>query len=227
MAGNYALRGILAALPEDAPLRQLRLLVALETVKADAGGWRDVSMTLLADYARISQPTARQARDELATAGLLEYKLTGRGRHAQLLWRILAPERLPSRVKDRVSPEDQSQVKPLSPSGESSAFSGETPNALTSGDAAPSSSRALERASSSARARAREQLRAAGYDLDEDQTQAVLDLLRSRGAQKVLRVLRTEISSGEIAETVEQALTAPGTWQDERPWTHDPKAFDP
>ena len=80
---------ILASLPAHTPERQWRLLTALETITPDADGWRSVGMTLLGEYAGLSQPHLRRARRELAEAGLIEYRTEGATRGMKMWWRIL------------------------------------------------------------------------------------------------------------------------------------------
>ena len=75
---NYGTLAILA-LPEM-PERQLRLLLALETVPADASDARKISAPLLAAKARLSPNTAAKARNELIDRGMITYQAgTGRG----------------------------------------------------------------------------------------------------------------------------------------------------
>jgi hypothetical protein len=102
--GNYQFRGILVALPRNAPARHLRLLTALATITADSDGWRHAGVSLLADYAQLSQPTARRARDELLTAGLIKYEKTGQGRGTVCRWQLLVAERQPGKGTPWVSP---------------------------------------------------------------------------------------------------------------------------
>jgi hypothetical protein len=69
---NFGTLAILA-LPKM-PERQLRLLLALETVPARSGGWREVKTDVLASQAGPSVRTACKARAELARAGRIEYR---------------------------------------------------------------------------------------------------------------------------------------------------------
>jgi hypothetical protein len=92
---NFGALAILAVLPEDAPARQWRLLTALETFPADAGGWRCVSTAELCRAAKIgSRRTLRRGRHELTAAGLIEYE-PGAGRRNFTRWRIMFPLDLP------------------------------------------------------------------------------------------------------------------------------------
>jgi hypothetical protein len=69
---NYGTLAVLA-LP-GIPERQLRFLLALETVTAREGGWREIETGVLAAQARQSVRTACKARAETAKAGLIEYR---------------------------------------------------------------------------------------------------------------------------------------------------------
>jgi hypothetical protein len=68
---NFGALAILA-LPKM-PERQLRFLLALETVTA-RGSWREAQTELLARQAGLSVRTAIKARAELAKAGMIEYR---------------------------------------------------------------------------------------------------------------------------------------------------------
>ena len=93
MASNYLLRGILAALPPGvSPERHWRFMIALGTVTPEPDGWRNIGMGLLGEYACLSQPTLRKARDEMTEARHVAYEATGRGRHARCRWLILVRE---------------------------------------------------------------------------------------------------------------------------------------
>jgi hypothetical protein len=76
---NYGAIAILAALPEEAPARQVRVLIALETFRAGDDGWRKAGRVLLCQTANISRWTVQRARAELIGAKLIEYD-PGRGR---------------------------------------------------------------------------------------------------------------------------------------------------
>jgi hypothetical protein len=69
---NYGTLAILA-LPWM-PERQLRFLLALETVTVRDGGWREVETGVLAAQARQSVRSAVRARAELVKAGRIEYR---------------------------------------------------------------------------------------------------------------------------------------------------------
>lgn len=79
---------ILTALPPTTPPRQLRLLLAIETFPADAGGWRSVGTELLMEAANVSYPTFKAARQEVLVAGWAEYK-PGAGAGKLSRWRLL------------------------------------------------------------------------------------------------------------------------------------------
>lgn len=79
---------ILTALPPTTPPRQLRLLLAIETFPADAGGWRPVSTELLMEAANVSYPTFKAARQEVLAAGWAAYE-PGGGAGKLSRWRLL------------------------------------------------------------------------------------------------------------------------------------------
>jgi len=88
---NYGAGYILAALPRRADARQVRVLIALETFRCDAGdGWRRVSQVTLAAEANVDLKTLRRARGELVDAKLIECK-PGRGKGVLSRWKILIP----------------------------------------------------------------------------------------------------------------------------------------
>jgi hypothetical protein len=77
---NYGAIAILAALPDGAGERQLRVLVAVETFKADSEGWRPAGQILLAKTANVSVSTLQRARRRLIEAKLITYRAgSGRG----------------------------------------------------------------------------------------------------------------------------------------------------
>jgi hypothetical protein len=81
---NFGAVAILKALPENAPARQLRVLIAIETFPADRGQWREAGQQLLARTANVSVSTLRRARLELDGAGLISYRRGGgRGRSSR------------------------------------------------------------------------------------------------------------------------------------------------
>jgi hypothetical protein len=138
VSSNYLIRGILRATPRGStPERRWRLLLALVTITPDAEGWRDASMKLLGEYAQLSQPHLREARDELVSAGLLEFQHEGKGhgaRHYQ--WRILAQELNPSGSSE----EQLNHWGSTAPQGvEPKSETVEPPKSLTSDDSAPCS----------------------------------------------------------------------------------------
>jgi hypothetical protein len=69
------------------PERQLRVLLVLETVSPDEDGWRSIGLDLLARQAGRSAHTVVKARDELAAAGLIEYR-PGTGPNHPSLYRL-------------------------------------------------------------------------------------------------------------------------------------------
>ena len=79
---------ILTALPPTTPPRQLRLLLAIETFPADAGGWRPVGTELLMEAANVSYPTFKAARQEVLAAGWAAYE-PGGGAAKLSRWRLL------------------------------------------------------------------------------------------------------------------------------------------
>jgi len=85
---NFGALAILAMLPEDAPARHWRLLIALETFPDGDEGWRSVSTRTLRDAANVSRTTFRRGSHELAAAGLIEYE-PGVGKGNFTRWRIL------------------------------------------------------------------------------------------------------------------------------------------
>jgi hypothetical protein len=70
---NYGSLAILAIRPKP-PDRQLRFLIALETVTARDGGWRTIETGVLAAQSGQAVRTASKARAELAKAGRIEYR---------------------------------------------------------------------------------------------------------------------------------------------------------
>lgn len=108
---NHGTRVILA-LPKM-PDRQLRLMLALETVTPGSDGWREVGADLLARIANLSPNTAARARDELIKAARIEYK-PGSGRGRVSAYRLKAPngrgylsgpEKVPSETDHLSEPE--------------------------------------------------------------------------------------------------------------------------
>jgi hypothetical protein len=85
---NYGTLAILA-LPKM-PERQLRLLLALETVTPREGGWREVGTDLLASKAGLSVNTTARARRELAKSGAIDYE-RGDGRGHVSTYRMKVP----------------------------------------------------------------------------------------------------------------------------------------
>ena len=98
---NFGALAILA-LPK-LPERQLRFLLALETVTARDGGWREAETGMLADLAHQSVNTAAKARSELAKAGLIEYR-PGTGPGHPGTYRILLEVDKPPKNAARVNP---------------------------------------------------------------------------------------------------------------------------
>jgi hypothetical protein len=84
---NYGALAILRALPQNAPARQLRILIAVETFKSDSNGWRRAGQVLLAETANMSISTLKRGRPELIDAKLLEYE-HGLGRGALSRYRL-------------------------------------------------------------------------------------------------------------------------------------------
>lgn len=84
---NYGALAILAELPEGAPARQVRLMIALETFRADADGWRTVSTGTLCRAASFSRNSLRRASRELAAAKLIEHE-PGTWSGARSRWRF-------------------------------------------------------------------------------------------------------------------------------------------
>ena len=82
---NFGTRLILG-LPKM-PERQLRVLLALETLPRRKGGWRRAGTELLAATAGLSANTAVKARDELVSSGAIEYR-RGNGRGKVSAYRI-------------------------------------------------------------------------------------------------------------------------------------------
>jgi hypothetical protein len=83
---NYGALAILA-LPKM-PERQLRLLIALETVSPSGTSWRSIGTKLLASKAGLSPATIRVARNELVHAGTIAY-VPGNGRGHLSTFRLL------------------------------------------------------------------------------------------------------------------------------------------
>jgi hypothetical protein len=93
---------VILALP-GIPERQLRLLLALETVTRDADGWRQAETGVLAQLARMSVNTAAKARGEAVKAGLIEYRPgTGPGHPGR--YRILLDVDKPPKNAGAVNP---------------------------------------------------------------------------------------------------------------------------
>ena len=88
---NYGAIAILSALPERAPARQVRLLIAIETFRPDGDGWRRAGADLLARTANISLSTLKRARPELVDEKLIEYT-AGRWRGQLSQYRLLIPQ---------------------------------------------------------------------------------------------------------------------------------------
>lgn len=143
---NFGVLAILA-LPKM-PERQLRLLLAIETVAAIEGGWRLTTAGLLSDSAGISHNTLASARGELVKAGLLEYR-PSRGRGCKSAYRLLfaldRPCAKPPSEPGQFSPQDHPDNPPASLGSFTGAANGRkttqpgvkklpTPNALTSDD---------------------------------------------------------------------------------------------
>ena len=89
---NFGAIAILRALPEAAPARQVRVLIALETFRAEAGGWRPVGQDLLARTANVSRSTLKRARPELIAVKLITYQPGGRGPGSLSRYRIEIPD---------------------------------------------------------------------------------------------------------------------------------------
>jgi hypothetical protein len=85
---NYGALAILAL--GKMPERQLRLLIALETVTPSGHGWRSIGAALLASKAGLSPVTVALARDELAAAGRISY-IPGNGRGHLSTFKLLFP----------------------------------------------------------------------------------------------------------------------------------------
>ena len=85
---NYGTLEILA-LPKM-PERQLRFLLALETITCREDGRREVGIDLLAKKAGLSVNTAVRARRDLVKSGAIEYR-RGDGRGHLSTYRIKVP----------------------------------------------------------------------------------------------------------------------------------------
>jgi hypothetical protein len=141
---NYGALAILA-LPKM-PERQLRFLLALETVTRREGGWRTIGTGALARSAGLSVAPVVKARAELAASGRIEYRRgTGPGHPGsyRLLLDVDKPPANAGRVKPtsdaaRVKPtSDASRVKPTSPAPASRLDAPgrpTTPDTVTSGN---------------------------------------------------------------------------------------------
>lgn len=130
---NFGVLAIMEALPPKAPGRHLRLLVVLETVTPDRDGWRRIGVDLLAEQMKVSQDTAKLARNELIDAKLLEYE-PGRGAGHFTRWRFL----FPADNGGGQSPPftgDEKGGDPARKRGESRPKKGGSRNAVTSGNA--------------------------------------------------------------------------------------------
>ncbi len=133
---NFGALAVLA-LP-GIPERQLRVLLALETVTARDGGWRTIETGVLAAQARVSVNTAARARAELAKAGLIEYRPgTGPGHPGG--YRLLVDVDKPPKNAGAVNPPKNAGAvnppKPAPASHPNEPRKPTTPNAVTSADA--------------------------------------------------------------------------------------------
>jgi hypothetical protein len=107
---NYGALAILA-LPKM-PERQLRVLLALETVTRHEGAWRTIETGALARQAGRAVRTVVKARAELAASGRIEYRPgTGPGHPGS--YRLLVDVDKPPANAGRVKPtSDAARVKP-------------------------------------------------------------------------------------------------------------------
>jgi hypothetical protein len=133
---NFGTLAILA-LPKM-PERQRYLLLALETVTADADGWRPIGIELLARLAGPSVNTAIKARDELAAAGLIEYR-RGTGPGHPSVYRLRFDLSNPVKDAATVNPvKNAATVNPVKPAAGTVSNAPRNPtsrNAATSGNA--------------------------------------------------------------------------------------------
>jgi hypothetical protein len=143
---NFGALAILA-LP-GIPERQLRLLLALETVTRDADSWREIETGVLARKARVSVNTAAKARSELAKAGLIEYRPgTGPGHFGRYRLLVDVDGKPPKNAGGVKPPKNAGGVKPPKDAGAvnppkqapvshpNGPQKPTTPNAVTSADA--------------------------------------------------------------------------------------------
>jgi hypothetical protein len=121
------------------PERQLRFLLALETVTAREGGWRKIKADVLAAQAGASPNTSARARAELADAGLIEYRRgTGPGHPGSYRIRIDGIDKPPKNAATVNVPKNAATVNALNPAAERSPngpSNARTPKAATSADA--------------------------------------------------------------------------------------------
>jgi hypothetical protein len=186
---NYGAVAILA-LPKLAP-RQRYLLIALETVTADADGWRAIGLDLLARSAGLSVRTAVKARDELAKAGLIEWQ-RGTGRDHPSVYRlrfgISKPGKNAARVNGgnkaaRVNPgKNAATVNPGKPGSATLANAPRNPvsrNAATSGNESDALEPIALEPSALSRAASDPRLILGGLDLTDEEIDFILGKLQA------------------------------------------------
>lgn len=111
MASNYGVRAILAL--RGLSGRQLRFLLALETLTPGDDGWREAGTELVARYAGVSVNTAARARGDLMASGVIDYRPgSGRGHRGAYRMKVPAstvhlpePGKVPPNAGDLPAPE--------------------------------------------------------------------------------------------------------------------------
>ena len=143
---NYGALAILA-LPKM-PERQLRFLLALETVTRGEDGWREIETGVLARQAGLSVTTVVKARAELAAFGRIEYRPgTGPGHPGR--YRVRVDVDKPPANAGRVKPtSDAARVKPTSDAGRVNPTN-PAPGSLPTGSPKPTTPNAVTSANAS------------------------------------------------------------------------------
>ncbi len=198
---NYGALAILALPPM--PERQLRFLIAVETVKVGDDGLRRIGSALLARTAGISHNTLAKARADAVKAGHVEFE-RGDGRGNVSGYRILFPIKGTNIAGPLPAPE---RVPTGAPKGyQPSGIKGTSPNALTSGNANGALKALALEASALSLA---DLLRAAVPGAGEREIDYVITQIKASGEiRKPRAYLKTIIERGDAASLIAEAADA-------------------